>query len=382
MKTVTLTTGAITIAIICGASGYLIGKRESTRTAPATSTVSRQQHAGNASSIAKSAAELAFHHEDLIDTLNREENPLRRFNLALKNLENWVTKNPASALDWLTGQPVSERRNDVIRMALKQFAEIDAKAAADWAMKNQNGVDLNNSLITIAENWAEQNGREAADWFLTLPATLERDAAVENIFFSWASNEPAAALDFLTNESTIGDLAPTLRRAALAGWAKSDPIAAATASLNLSQAQSDPGQFANTLANWATVDLDGSSQWLLSNLPAGAERIAAASELAVIFAQQSPEAGVAWLTKLEAGNERNTAANSLSSAWSRSGPLDAAKWAASQTTSDLTADTISEIGYNLLIKDPATFEVWKNELPAGPFKEQIGQIQLASGEED
>jgi len=382
MKLVTLTAGAFTLAIICGASGYLVGKRESIRAAPATAAASAQQHSGNASSMANSASSPAFNHEDLIDALNREENPLRRFNLALQNLENWVHKSPRSALDWLAGQPVSERRNDVIRMALNQFAEIDAKAAADWAMKNQSGIDLNNSLIAIAENWAEQNGREAADWFLTLPATLERDAAVENIFFSWASNEPAAALDFLTNESSIGELAPTLRRAALAGWAKSDPIAAATASLNLSQAQNDPGQFANTLANWATVDLVASSQWLLENLPGGAERIAAVGELAVIFAQQSPEAGLLWLTNLEAGTERNTAANSLSSAWSRSGPLDAAKWAASQTTSDLTADTISEIGHNLLMKDPAAFEAWKNDLPAGPFKEQIGQIGTASGEED
>ncbi|MEX1114441.1 MAG: hypothetical protein WEB53_04280 [Akkermansiaceae bacterium] len=382
MKPLALTAGAFAIAIICGGGGYLIGKRESARSTPsipAETTVSRPV---NSSEAAKRSSAASVDPKALIDALNQESNPLRRFNLALQNLEAWVGKDSKGALDWLAGQPASERRNDVIRMALNQFAGIDAKAAADWAMKNQSGVDLNNSLIAIAEDWAGQNGREAAAWFLTLPTTLERDAAVENIFFSWASNEPAAALEFLTNEPAIGELAPTLRRAALAGWVKSDPLAAVAASLNLSRANQDPGQFANTLANWATVNLEGSSQWLLTNLPTGSERLAATSELAVIFAQQSPEAGVAWLAKLEPGTERAAAASSLAAAWSRSGPLEAAKWAASQTHSELSAESVSDIGYNLLMKDPAAFESWKSALPAGPLKENIDRLKAPAVGED
>lgn len=377
-----LTAGAVAIAIICGGGGYLIGKRESVRSAPSVATETALGRPANSAGAPKKSPAASVDPKALIDALNEETNPLRRFNLALQNLEAWVDKDPKGALDWLAGQPTSERRNDVIRMALNQFAGIDAKAAADWAIKNQSGVDLNNSLIAIVEDWAGQNGREAAAWFLTLPMTLERDAAVENIFFSWASNEPAAALEFLHTEPAIGGLAPTLRRAALAGWVKSDPLAAVAASLSLSRANQDPGQFANTLANWATVDLEGSSQWLLSNLPAGGERLAATAELAVIYAQQSPEAGVAWLGKLEPGAERDAAANSLAAAWSRSGPQEAAKWAASQTSSELSADAVSEIGNNLLMKDPAAFESWKGALPAGPLKEHIGRLKSPAVGED
>jgi hypothetical protein len=382
MKPLALTAGAFTIAILCGGGGYLIGKRESAQSAPSSAAETTVSRPLNSSGVPKKSPAASVDPKALIDALNQETNPLRRFNLALQNLETWVDKDPKGALDWLAAQPASERRNDVIRMALNQFAGIDAKAAADWAMQNQSGVDLNNSLIAIAEDWAGQNGRQAADWFLTLPATLERDAAVENIFFSWASNEPAAALEFLKAEPAIGELAPTLRRAALAGWVKSDPLAAVAASLSLSRANQDPGQFANTLANWATVDLEGSSQWLLSNLPAGRERLAATGELAVIYAQQSPEAGVAWLGKLEPGAERDAAASSLAAAWSRSGPLEAAKWAASQTSSELTADAVSEIGYNLLMKDPAAFESWKTALPAGPLKNNIDRLKPPAVGED
>ena len=97
-------------------------------------------------------------------------------------------------------------------------------------------MSTENAIIAIAENWALENGSEAAGWFLALPASQERSAALENIFFAWASNEPAAALDYLKSASGTGELSPTLTRATLAGWAKSDPQAAVAASLALTGA--------------------------------------------------------------------------------------------------------------------------------------------------
>ena len=309
-------------------------------------------------------------------TLNAEKNPLARFKLALQQLEGWMAKDPRDALAWLASQPASGRRDEVMRMALNQYSETDAKGAADWALHNLTGEDLNNSLIAIAENWAQENGGEAAAWFLALPATPERDAAIENLIFAWASNEPAAALAFLEAHNGAGDLAATLRRAALAGWVKSDPQAAVAASLALSRTNNDTAQFANTLANWATMDLDGSSQWLLANLPVGSERTQAAQELAIIFAQQSPAAGIAWLDKLSAGAERDGAASSLVEGWSRNSPAEAAKWAVSQSSSKLSAEAISEIAHNFLLKDATAFQAWISTLPESPLKTQFTQTAI------
>ena len=326
------------------------------------------------------SATLAVDSGELRAKLNAEKNPLARFKLALQQLEGWMAKDPRDALAWLASQPPSGRRDEVMRMALNQYSETDAKGAADWALHNLTGEDLNNSLIAIAENWAQENGGEAAAWFLALPATSERDAAIENLIFAWASNEPTAALAFLEAHNGAGDLAATLRRAALAGWAKSDPQAAVAASLALSRTNDDTAQFANTLANWATMDLDGSSQWLLANLPVGSERTAAAQEMANIFAQQSPEAGLAWLDKLSAGAERDGAASSLVESWSRDSPAEAAKWAASQSSSKLSAEAISELAQNFLLKDATGFQAWLSTLPESPMKTQFTQAAIP-GEE-
>lgn len=359
---------AASIALISGGGGYWLGKSQPGATPVAPGVAGTSPAATGRNKVP------ALDLPDLRFRLDAEKDPVVRFKLALQHLEAWVTRNPADALDWLASQPASRRRNEVIRMALKQFSETDARGAAEWAMKNLSGGDLNNSLIAIANQWANQNGREAAAWFLKLPATRERNAALENMFFAWSSNEPAAALDYIGANSDIGELSPTLRRAALAGWAKSDPEAAVTASLATARTLNDPAQFANTLANWATLDLEASSQWLLGKVPAGAERTAAARELAAIYAHQSPAAGVAWLEKLAAGEERDTVASTLAAEWARTGPAEAAKWASTQNSSTLTAEAISEISRNFLRKDPAAFQAWREALPPGPIKDAAGQV--------
>lgn len=373
MKPATQTIVTIAIAITFGAGGYFLGKSQ-------TGGISRSDATSPGVPRKEIQRPIASRPElpnidpgALKVTLDAEKNPLTRFKLALQNLEAWVDKNPQDALDWLATQQASDRRDEVIRMALNQYSDIDAKGAAEWALKNLSGADLNNTIISIAENWAMQNGGEAATWFMRQPETAERDAAMENIFFTWAANEPTGALDFLKANPDVSALAPVLRRAALAGWAKSDPLGAVAASLTLSQANGDPDQFANTVANWATIDLETSSQWLLTNLPAGVERSAAAQELATIFAQQSPDAGLVWLDQLAAGDERNVAASALVSSWSRISPAEAAKWAVTQHSSTLTPEALGIMADNYFMKNPVEFEAWRATLPPGVMRNQASK---------
>jgi hypothetical protein len=363
---------ALAIAAAFGAGGYFLGKNQP-RLAP-ESRYDPQRQTENASSPARKPVLPAIDPVKLRAELDAETNPLARFKLALQNLEFWVARDPVGALDWLASQQASERRDEVIRMALEQFSETNAKGAADWAMANLRGAELNNAIISIAENWAQENGAEAAAWFAKQPPSEERHAAAEAVYFNWAANQPGPALDSLGQDTAWGDLSPALRRAALAGWAKSEPEAATAASLALSRTHQDPAQFSNTLANWATVDLEASSEWLLKKLPAGPERAAAAEELAVIYAKQSPDAGVAWLGQLDAGAERDAAGNSLAKTWARSAPSEAAKWAANQNEVQLSPQTVTSIGRNFLMKDAEAFQAWRAALPEGPLKTQLATV--------
>jgi hypothetical protein len=381
MKPIILVSSGLTIAILFGTGGYFLGQHQSASKPLPEQASASHKFPPDALPDSRPPVQSQMDFTNLRATLDAEKNPLARFKLATKNLEAWVAKNPEEALNWLASQPPSQRRDEIMRLALNQYAETNPRGAADWALAKLTGMELNNAIISIAESWARQDGAEAASWFLKLPETPERVAAMENTLFAWASNEPVAAIEFLKSRQDLGDLSPTLRRAALAGWAKTDPEGAVTASLALSRTMKDTAQFANTLANWATMDLEASSGWLLTNLPPGAERTAAAEELANIFAGQSPAAGLLWLDKLNSGEERDRAANEFASSWSRSGPAEAAKWAADQTSSKLTAETITQISRNFLMKNAAAFETWRTALPPGPLKEAAAQVGITPEEE-
>ena len=357
--------GALLLALASGWGGYVLGMRHSIVD---DSSAEREGEVKESKSQREIRLDF-FDPAEVRREIEAEESQLRRFRIAQDNLERWVAKDPVGALDWLASQSTSYRKQELIRLALKQFSETDGREAARWAIGNLQGGELNNSLIAIANEWARQNGREAADWFLALPDTRERDAAVENMMFVWATNEPKAALGFLDERGDLADFASTLRRASLAGWAKSDPEGAVAASLEISRRENDPDQFANTLANWATIDLEKSSEWLVQNMDRGERRTIAAVELGAIFAQQSPQDGVFFLKKLQAGEERDAAGNVFAEEWAAFGASDAAKWAADQEVINLGEGAASEIALNFFHEDPEAFAKWKSSLPPGILKD-------------
>lgn len=382
MKSPAIPIGAIAIAVTFATVGFFLGQHGAVPKQETSRASSPADPIGNPKPVEARKAEADL--SDFTDPraeLDREPDPLARFKLALRNMEAWMNADPEGALSWLKSEQPSGRRDEVIRMALGQFAENDPKGAAEWATKNLAGAELNNTLILIAEPWAERNGLEAANWFFALPVTRERDAALETLLFAWAAEDPAAALNYLKKNPGSGDMAGMLRVAAFAGWAKSDPQGAVAASLLSSRTNNDPAQFANTLANWATIDLAGSSQWLLANVEGGEERALAVEELATIFAHQSPDAGLAWIGRLNAGAEREIAVNKLAEEWASADPAAAAQWAASQTMGALNEQSVGEILHNFLAEDSSAFEAWRAALPEGPLKDQAAKVGAMASDE-
>jgi hypothetical protein len=381
MKPLSMFLGAAVIALASATGGYLLGKKQAHPSATAA-TDKLPSLAQDAKPGSKTPTRSRTDFSTLRSELDAQKDPLARFKLAIQNLEGWIDADPKAAMAWLQSQPRTARLQDVMRKALSRYATNDPKGAAEWAAANLTGHELNNSLILIAEDWAERNGLEAATWISAVPASRERDAAMESMFFAWAANDPAAAIDFIGKNASTPQLAAMLRYAAYAGWAKTDPVGAVNASLASSKTQNDPAQFANTLANWAVMDLAASSQWLLENVKSGDQRAASIQELAAIFAGQSPESGLEWIAKLNPGEERDSALNRLAAEWGSSDPAGAAKWAGSQTNANLDPEAVSHILHNFLAADSKAFETWRASLPEGPLKQQATQLEAPTAGEE
>jgi hypothetical protein len=194
--------------------------------------------------------------------------------------------------------------------------------------------------------------------------------------------DPIAAVAYADEKSQDKEMASDLRRASYAGWAKSDPVAAVSASLDSSRHHDDMTQFANTLANWATVDLAASSEWLLKNVSNPAERSEAVLELSTIFARQSPDAGLDWIRSLPNKEERQLASNQFAVDWASVDAAASAKWAAAQAPDLLSNETQMEILMSYLAEDDEAFQQWRNTLPEGPLKNKAVELVAPSREEE
>lgn len=362
MKPLQQIPGFLLGAALAGILGFAIGKNQN----PADGTTRAPSEIPGHAARSSRPAVRDFDAGGFRRKLEEEKDPLKRQQLAQSDMERWVAQDPAGALAWMKAQPKSGRLEEMISLALDQYAETDPKGALEWASKNMSGRDLHNEMILLSEKWAESDPAAAAQWIADQPSSQARDAAIEGVIFSWGGASPQDAIAFLAKFSDDPELRAALTNAAYAGWAKSDPLPAAAASLEASRAAGNPKPFAITIANWATVDLGTSSAWLLGQ-PAGAERSAAVNQLAGIFAQVSPESASAWLGKLQP-EERAAATNEFGANYSRVDPQGAAAWAAKQPEGSLGQEALEDIVRSFSADDAAAFEAWKNQLPPGALK--------------
>lgn len=361
-----------------GTVGFLIGRRTAPRDHAASSAhVATERTAGTPARKPSDRISPAA----LVAELNRESDPLKRVSTAVRHMEDWVGQDAASALEWLLQQPVTGRRNELIQMALAQWAETDPASAASWTMNHLAGIEKGNTLIRIAEQWAHSDPGAAAQWFSAIPAGDARVAPLEGIFFRWASGDPHAAQSFLTEKIPHLAELPVLTQAMLAGWAKADPLGAVAQSLATSKQSGNPALFANTIANWATMDVDSSASWLLRELPPGPERTAAIPELAAMYAHQAPSSGLQWIDRLSDG-EKPAAHTALVQAWVETDPAAAARWLGENPASQtIGQDTLTSVMLGYLSRDEAGFQQWKSGLPTGPLREMADRLSALPEDE-
>ncbi|RYD42108.1 MAG: hypothetical protein EOP85_11675, partial [Verrucomicrobiaceae bacterium] len=103
MKSTSLAAGALAIALVSGTGGYFLGKGHS-RTGSAQVATPSTKEPTRAPAVATRPELPTLNTKEFKAKLDAETNSLKRFNLALENLEAWIAKNPKEALDWLATQ--------------------------------------------------------------------------------------------------------------------------------------------------------------------------------------------------------------------------------------------------------------------------------------
>lgn len=187
---------------------------------------------------------------------------------ALRQLmPSWSQKNPAEALAWIKSIENTEHRADL----LGHMLDISSLSADDY-------------LAAVR----------------LLDSSAQRAERIGNYISTWAGHDPDAALAWLEKQSgpEFAGAAERAQRIIIGQLARTDPAAA--------------------LARWQT-------------LPAGEERSALVSSIAVGWAQQDPAAAARWFEAQNTGpnrqNENWQTRSRLLTCYSRTAPDDYVKWA-------------------------------------------------------
>ena len=85
----------------------------------------------------------------------------------------------------------------VFRRVTRVVARWDAALAVAWVHERAHLPYTEDGPRIVTEQWAELDGRAAMEWALGLPAGAPRDDGVRSAFITWRKSDPGGAVDWL-----------------------------------------------------------------------------------------------------------------------------------------------------------------------------------------
>ena len=215
------------------------------------------------------------------------------------------------------GKPGAPPASPQVRPPVSTDAARALLRSGDAASISAEGAPADSSLPSLLEAGLEFLRREADP--------IERGKKLEQLVQSIAPAELPMALDLLAhrNLSAIGrDLASGLLRR----WAGEDPKTAADWVMRLPAGANRQAAISDVAVVWAGQDLAGAAAWA-GQLPEGADRNAGLLNVAYEAARTEPVLALSLAMELPAGPSRDDLITHAASQWAAAAPEAAAQWA-------------------------------------------------------
>lgn len=143
----------------------------------------------------------------------------------------WVRRDPASALGAARQIPETQSRKVFLEAALQTFVKTNPEAAAVWLASPEGMEYATDFSGRIASGWAAYQPADAGMWASSITDQSIRDRAVEAVSRTWSASSPAAASAWIqtlpdagTRDTATAAFSSTLARTdapAAAQWAAS-----------------------------------------------------------------------------------------------------------------------------------------------------------------
>lgn len=154
----------------------------------------------------------------------------------------------------------------------------------------------------------------------------------------------------------------------MAGWAESDPAAAAQWSKNLSENES--WVFSSIARAWVEKDPAAASAWVLE-MPEGPQRVQSLESIGQAWGAKNRSDAMAWAAKIKPDGDRTAALGGIIQSWAMQNSGAALKYAESQADAALKQQFLGKVLYGWCIRDRPSAEKWVKELPEGELKKSM-----------
>jgi hypothetical protein len=242
---------------------------------------------------------------------------------------------PPVALNSMLGDN-SPGAEDSFRETVREWAETNPSAAAAWVGALGRGSRRSSALQQVAIAWADKDLQAAASWLHSLPADESRPDAVLAFAYEAARTDPRAAL------TEAGALAPTPER---------------------NQA------LLHAVSQWSVSDSSSALAWSMQVPDAALrlQLISAVAVAAADSSPQTAAKLVALA--LEAGPQQETTAVAVIQRWAESAPEAAADWVLQFPDTPARMAAAQNLAVIWAERDPAGLQKWASNLPPGPLQE-------------
>ena len=162
----------------------------------------------------------AAHLADRLENGELREETLRQIAL------NWAAKDPAGAEKWAGAMANTIERDVAVSAMSLAIASSDPTGAIQLRERFSLDTYTSSALENVVQSWAEKEPATALDWATALPASDKRDALISRIAFVLSSSQPAAAAWLVAEEIAPGETQNEAVLSVLHQWTRKDPEAA------------------------------------------------------------------------------------------------------------------------------------------------------------
>jgi hypothetical protein len=213
---------------------------------------------------------------------NERDQPEPIGELELLAIRDWAETDLRAAADWVNRMPASLARHEAINGIAIVWANGDLPSAIQWALQLPDGTERQSVMMSVAYEAVRAEPTEALTLAFELPANQTRDDLIAHAAAEWAATEPEAAVEY-ANQIPDAALRETVLASIATAWSDSDPIAAAS--------------------------LAGSA------IAGGRQQDDAVVGIVLRWMQQDAAATEAWVTLFPEGTLRETALENLARFW-------------------------------------------------------------------